>query len=146
MARPSTTQSVHWLLDTNIVSELHRPLPSAQVLQAFDMHADTSAIPMVVWHELLFGVLRLPDGRRKNNLTRFIQAVPAAIPKLSYDEPVARRHAELRAAQGTRGQPLSEPDAQIAATALVHGLTLVTRNTRDFKRIPGLKLANWFDD
>lgn len=146
MARPATLQSVHWLLDTNIVSELSRPLPSARVLQAFDVHADTWAISMVVWHELLFGTLRLPDGRRRNGLTRFIQSVPAALPKLAYDESVARRHAELRAAQGTGGQPVSETDAQTAATALVHGLTLVTRNTRDFQRIPGLKLANWFDD
>nr|WP_145552707.1 type II toxin-antitoxin system VapC family toxin [Variovorax boronicumulans] len=136
---------LRWLLDTSIVSELARPQPALAVMQAFAMHADAGAIPMVVWHELLFGVLRLPDGQRKQSLTRFVHAVPGALPKLAYDEPVARRHAELRAVQQTRGRPLAEPDAQIAATALAHGLTLVTRNARDFHGIDGLQLANWFD-
>lgn len=137
--------SLRWLLDTNIVSELARPQPSEAVMQAFAMHADASAIPMVVWHELLFGVLRLPEGQRKDSLTDFVHAVPGALPKLAYDEAVARRHAELRAVQQARGRPLAEPDAQIAASALSRGLTLVTRNTRDFDGIDGLKLANWFD-
>lgn len=136
---------LRWLLDTNIVSELARAQPAETVMQAFAMHADASAIPMVVWHELLFGVLRLPEGQRKDSLSHFVHAVPGALPKLAYDEAAARRHAELRAAQQARGRPLAEPDAQIAASALVHGLTLVTRNMRDFHGIEGLKLANWFD-
>ena len=142
----ATTPALLWLLDTNIVSELARPHPSVHVLNAFAAHADASALPVIVWHELLFGVLRLPDGQRKDALTRFVHAVPGALPKLAYDEPAARRHAELRAARQARGRPLAEPDAQIAASALAQGLTLVTRNTRDFQYIDGLKLANWFGD
>ena len=140
----ATATPLRWLLDTNIVSELARPQPSAQVLQAFAAHAHEAAIPMIVWHELLYGVLRLPDGRRKDALLRFVHTVPGALPKLSYDEPAARCHAELRAAHEKRGQPLSEPDAQIAALALTQKLTLVTRNARDFQHIDGLSIANWF--
>lgn len=138
-------RSLLWLLDTNIVSELARPQASPHVVQRFAAHAHEAAIPAIVWHELLYGVLRLPSGRRQDELTRFVHAVAGSLPKLPYDEQVARQHAELRAAQASQGRALAEPDAQIAAQALAQGLTLVTRNTRDFQRITGLRLANWFD-
>lgn len=141
----ATGTPLRWLLDTNIVSELARPEPSSLVMARFSAHAHEAAIPMIVWHELLFGVLRLPEGRRKDALLRFVHTVPGALPKLAYDEPAARCHAELRVAQERHGQPLIEPDAQIAALALTQKLTLVTRNVRDFQRIDGISLANWFE-
>ena len=143
MARANT---LLWLLDTHIVSELGRLQASARVVQRFTEHAHEAAIPTVVWHELLFGVLRLPDGRRKRDLSRFVHSVAGGLPKLAYDEAAARQHAELRVVCAARGRVLSEPDAQIAAVALCHGLTLVTRNTRDFGGLAGLRLANWFED
>lgn len=137
--------SLRWLLDTSVISELARPEPSAAVVTRFAAHAHEAAIPMVVWHELLFGVLRLPDGRRKDALLRFVHTVPGALPKLPYDESAARAHAVLRVSQERRGHPLAEPDAQIAAHAIGSGLTLVTRNLRDFQGIDDIQLQNWFN-
>ncbi|CAD5371741.1 Ribonuclease VapC [Rubrivivax sp. A210] len=135
-----------WLLDTNTISELGRAQPSAQVVQRFTHEASACALAAVVWHELWFGVLRLPTGRRRDGLTHFVRSVAGGLPKLPYTEATARKHAELRAQLAAKGRILPEPDAHIAAVAITHGLTLVTRNTRDFKGLPGLQLANWFQD
>lgn len=140
----AASAGVQWLLDTNTISELARVQASARVVQRFTEHAQAAAIPAIVWYELWFGVLRLPAGRRQEELTLFVQNVAGSLPKLPYTDSTARQHAALRATQAARGRVLSEPDAQIAAMAIEHGLTLVTRNTRDFKGLPGLRLANWF--
>ena len=134
-----------WLLDTNIISELIRPHPHPGVRQRFIEHEFELALPCMVWQELLYGLYRLPEGRRKVELTAFLFQVADALPKLAYDAAVAQRHAHLRAESAQRGRVLCEPDAHITAIALAHDLTLVTRNTRDFDGIPGLRLANWFE-
>lgn len=142
----ASTAHLRWLLDTNTISELGRLHPSPAVVQRFTEEAAASAIPAMVWQELWFGVLRLPAGRRREELSQFVQGVAGSLPKLAYTEATARQHAELRASQAARGRVVSEPDAHIAAVAIAQGLTLVTRNTRDFESLPGLRLANWFED
>lgn len=62
---------------------------------------------------------------------------------LDFDLTVARRFGELRAALLDAGHPTPTLDLLIAATASVHGLTLVTHNTRDFSHVPGLSLVDW---
>lgn len=141
----ATDADLLWLLDTNTISELGRLHPSSGVVQRFTEGATAAAIPAIVWQELWFGVLRLPAGRRREELSRFVQSVAGSLPKLPYTEATAREHAQLRATQAAHGRILSEPDAHIAAVAIHHGLTLVTRNTRDFEGLPRLRLANWFD-
>lgn len=141
----ATTAGLLWLLDTNTISELGQLHPSRQVVQRFTEEAQAAAIPAMVWQELWFGVLRLPAGRRREELSQFVQSVAGSLPKLPYTEATAREHAQLRATQAGRGRIVSEPDAHIAAVALSQGLTLVTRNTRDFEGLPGLRLANWFE-
>jgi tRNA(fMet)-specific endonuclease VapC len=136
---------IRWLLDTNIVSELARERPSAAVMQRFAQRERELALPAVVWHELLYGVARLPAGQRRQRLSDFVEQVAGALPTLAYDAAVARVHALLRADSAACGRVLCEPDAQIAATALTHGLTLVTRNLRDFDGITGLQIENWFE-
>lgn len=141
----ATTAGLLWLLDTNTISELGRLHPSRQVVQRFTEEAQAAAVPAMVWQELWFGVLRLPAGRRREELSQFVQSVAGSLPKLPYTEATAREHAQLRATLAGRGRIVSEPDAHIAAVALAQGLTLVTRNTRDFEGLPGLRLANWFE-
>ena len=63
--------------------------------------------------------------------------------QLPLDEPVARRFGDVSAALRAAGTPLPTPDLLIAATALEHGLTVVTANRRDFDPVPGLTVADW---
>jgi tRNA(fMet)-specific endonuclease VapC len=142
---PSLT-SVIWLLDTNIISELMRQAPTASVTRQFERCQHEVGLPTPVWQEMLYGVLRLPEGRRKELLRHFVQQFGAGLPKLPYDEDAARIHAELRAEMERHGRTLPMIDSQIAAIAIASGSTLVTRNLRDFEGLPGLRLVNWFAD
>lgn len=114
-------------------------------MRRFAQHEHELALPAVVWYELLYGVARLPAGPRRERSSDFVEQVAGALPTLAYDAAVARVLAQLRADSAARGRFLCEPDAQIAATALTHGLTLVTRNGRDFEGIAGLRVENWFE-
>lgn len=98
----------------------------------------------VVWHELLFGVARLPDSRRKGNLQDYLATVVApSFPILPYAEAAAEWHAEERARLAALRQTPSFIDGQIAATAHVHGLVLVTANLGHFERFEHLEVIDW---
>jgi tRNA(fMet)-specific endonuclease VapC len=107
-------------------------------------HADEVAVPAPVWHEMRYGWLRLPDGQRKDAIGRYVQAVVGCLPMLPYDASAARIHAELRAGLERAGRSLPMVDGQIAAIAIAQGLTLVSRNARDFAHLPGLRWVDWF--
>ncbi len=134
--------TVSWLLDTNILSEAMRPSPDAGVMAGLER--GELAIPAPVLHELRFGWLRMPDGKRKDAIGHYIQEVVIALVVLPYDATAARIHAEIRNEAERKGLGLPFVDGQIAAIAMAHGLTLVTRNTKDFMAIAGLRLATWF--
>ncbi len=143
-ARDAAPPALSFLLDTNIISELARPQPHATVLRLFAAHHAKAALSTPVWHELQLGCLRLPTSERRTALQDFVDHVAGALPKLAYDAKAALVHAQLRAHGQSQGRVLPFLDAQIAAIAIAQGLTLVTRNTRDFESLPGLRLANWF--
>jgi len=92
--------------------------------------------------ELLFGGLVLGDQGRQI-LRRIEDRILSVVTVLAFDEPAARRFAEVKATLQRRGEPLEDADMQIAAVALTHDLTLVTDNTRHFVRIASLRLENW---
>ena len=135
---------IAWLLDTNVLSEAARPAPDAQVMANLNRYQGELAIAAPVWHELRYGWLRMPVGQRRDAIGRFIQDVVALLPVLPYDAPAARIHAELRAQREQSGQALPFVDGQIASIAIAHGITLVTRNTRDFVNLPRLQRVDWF--
>ena len=68
------------------------------------------------------------------------------LPILPYDGTAARVHAELRADRAARSEVMAFVDGQIAAVAIAHGLTLVTRNGKGFDRIAGLRLKSWWSE
>lgn len=136
--------AVSWLLDTNTISEAMRPKPAIAVMENLARYDGELAIPAPVWHELRHGWLRMPDGQRKDAVGRFVQDVVGTLPILPYDGAAARIHAELRQLRERAGFTLPFVDGQIASVAMAHGLTLVTRNTRDFAGLAGLRLTNWF--
>lgn len=137
---------ITWLLDGNILSEPTRPTPHRAVLANLTRYEGELGVPAPVLHELRFGWLRMPQGQRRDAIGRFLLEVVGNLPVLAYDGPAARIHAELRAQREQTGQTLPFVDGQIAAIAMAHGTTLVTRNTRDFAGLSGLRLVNWFDE
>lgn len=136
---------VSLLLDTNIISELIKAEPHPHVLQQFQIYKNEIAIPSLVWHELRFGWLRMPNSKRKQAIGIFMHEVVSLLPVLPYDTTAAKIHAEIRVEAQRIGQTLPFADGQIAAITMSQGLSLVTRNTKDFELIRGLRLINWFE-
>jgi predicted nucleic acid-binding protein len=136
------------LLDTNVISELLRPAPSPAVL-SWLREPRALYLSAVTRTELLLGVA-LPAGRRRTRLDALLHETfdeRFAGRCLPFDSAAADFCAFLRAHRLRAGLPISTEDAQLAAIALAQELPLVTRNTRDFRGIPGLEVINpWLDD
>ena len=127
-----------FLLDTNVVSELTKDAPDAGVVAFLSSQTDLW-LCAVVLHELEFGVRRLPEGNRREGLRRtlaaFVTAYEGRILPLGQVE--SECAAELRGQAELREQAGRVPlgDALIAGTAMAHGLTVATRNVKDFSRM-----------
>lgn len=134
------------VLDTNVLSELMRPQPEANVMAWFDRKAKSVFfITAVTRAEILLGVELLPAGRRKEILLEaasqmFDQEFAGRC--LPFDAHAADIYAGVVGNRTRAGQPISTEDAEIAAIALTHGLPLVTRNVKDFSNIAGLVIIN----
>jgi predicted nucleic acid-binding protein len=133
------------VLDTNVVSELVRAAPDERVVAWLDdLPVAETATTAVTVAELLYGVARLPTGRRKAELE---QAVRAMIDEdfrdrvEPFDRDAAAAYALVVADRDRLGRPISVADAQIAATCRARGATLATRNTKDFQDT-GIKLVD----
>jgi predicted nucleic acid-binding protein len=119
------------LADTNLLSELPRRRPNASVLRWF-AGQETVHLSVITIEELTFGVARSTPLARAR-LGRWLDALLEARPiVLDVTPAIARASGELRAAREARGRRVAQADMLIAATALAHGLTLATRNTKDF--------------
>lgn len=127
------------LLDTNVISEMMRPSPNRRVAGFVDAIArEGIAISVVSAWEILNGIGRLPGGQRRENLAfRFRSLLEEVFEGRVFDWTLADAEAcaRLMEVKRRRGESLDHhvPDAMIAATALRHGLTLVTRNEGDFR-------------
>jgi len=136
-----------YLIDTNIPSELTRPQPEARVtawLEAAD--DDLLYFSVVSLGEIVKGVSLLTSGHKRNELDRWLETTlrpwfGARI--LSVDEAVARRWGALTAHSERKGRKLKVADGMIAATALVHDLTIVTRNEKDFAGLGTQVINPW---
>jgi len=136
--------SLRFLLDTSTISRVQGPRPDTQIAERLAAVAGDAAVASVAFHELLYGVAILPVGRRRQNLERFIEtAVTAAYVILPYDGAAAEWHARERARLQKLGRTPPFRDGQIAATAVVNGLTVVTANPRDFQAFDGLSIEDW---
>ena len=118
--------------------------PDVAVVARLQQHSPECAVAAPVWHELLYGVQRLPKGKRRAALDDYLEnVVHGAFPILAYDQLAARWHADERARLEALGKTAPFVDGQIAAIAAVNGLTVVTTNVRDFTRFKGLTVENW---
>ncbi|BAL78768.1 type II toxin-antitoxin system VapC family toxin [Bradyrhizobium cosmicum] len=135
------------LLDTNVLSEVQRPAPSAKVLAWLDtIDEDRAFISVASIAELRRGVALLEDGRRRTALAAWLaHDLPERFAGrfLPIDHAVAERWGDLMAQSRRSGVALSVMDGFFAATALANNLTLVTRNVKDFVAFGVLLLNPW---
>lgn len=133
---------MHFLLDTNAVSDLVREHPAALARLAGLGAADVLSVCTIVRGELLFGIERLPQGKRRNELYQKVLSVLATLPCHAIPGPAADEYARVKAASLSRGLSLDENDLWVAATALILGATVVTRD-RDYAAVDGLATVDW---
>lgn len=127
------------MLDTDICIYTINERP-ATVLDAFRRHEEAGlGISSITAGELHFGVARTGSARNLDALRRFLSALEVA----DFDATAAELSGSLRAWLAGRGTPIGPYDALIAAHAHALGVTLVTNNTREFERVPGLRIENW---
>lgn len=137
------------LLDTNVLSELTKPQPSLRVLTWLravpSAEIYTSSITQA---EAFLGLKQLPDGKRKNGLTRGTEQLFEGILKdrvLPFDSAAAIYYPEIILLRRAAGRPIQTADAMIAAIAIAHGYAVATRNVRDFADT-GASVVNPFED
>jgi predicted nucleic acid-binding protein len=125
------------VLDTNVLSEALKPLPSPIVLDWLAGQDSSSVFTTAVTQaEILFGVETLPAGRRRMRLLAAVEKVFAEEFEgriLAFDEDAARAFAGIVATRDRAGRPITQFDAMIAAIARSHRATVATRNTADFQ-------------
>ena len=131
-----------FLLDTNAISDLVRenqPIVSRVAALSLD---DTTVICTVVRGECLFGIERMPTGKRREALRAKMEMVLANVRCEAVPEVAADHYARIKRACQQKGTPLDEGDLWIAATTLALGAVLITRDG-DFRNIDGLEVEDW---
>lgn len=130
------------LIDTNILIEAERGRLDIGAYVS-DHEAEVFYISAITVSELLHGVHRAHDmvvkGRRAASSERFINTFTV----IPIDTAVARTHASLWAILEAAGQMIGIHDLWLAATCITHGLGIITRNVREFERVPGLVVETW---
>jgi hypothetical protein len=137
------------VLDTNVLSEALKPLPSRIVLGWLAAQQPLSVFTTTITEaEVLYGVGTLPPGKRHLRLLAAVEKMFAeefAGRILPFDEDAARAFATIVAARDRAGRPISQLDAMIAAIARSHRAAVATRNTADFQGC-GIEVINpWID-
>jgi predicted nucleic acid-binding protein len=130
------------LLDTNILSEALRANPRPKVQAKLHLHSGNFAASVITLSELRFGAMIHPEPRQL--WSKIETTLLPLVQWLTVDHAIALQAADLNADLRRKGKTVGPSDCLIAATALVHDLVLITRNTEHFKHMPGLQLENWF--
>jgi toxin FitB len=136
------------ILDTNVISEIMRPQPSAKVLAWLDaQHVQTLCTTSITWCELTLGLADMPDGKRKEGLKITLDAIHERMLKgriWAFDEAAAALFGPLMIKTQRQGQGTSMADGQIAAIAQERRMPVATRDTAPFLAA-GLKVINPWD-
>ncbi len=125
------------LIDTGLLVDLERGVTNPDVERAIG--EEDRAISVITVSELLHGVHRTTGAQRARR-SAFVEHLLAGMRAIEITEQIARVHAEIWAQLAAKGEVIGAHDLWIAATALAHGMGLASGNTREFKRVPGLRL------
>jgi tRNA(fMet)-specific endonuclease VapC len=132
---------MRFLLDTNICSaHMRRP---AKLAHRFIQHIDQLAVPTVVLGELYAGAYK---HEQSNRLLSLIDELLEEVYVIDFDVACAHQFGQLRGSSLRSGTLFSTVDLMIASVAIIHDLTLITHNTKDFENIPGLRYDDWLRD
>ncbi len=134
-----------YLVDANVLSEPTKPSPDPKVVDWLRRNEHDIVVDPVVLGELRFGILLLPRGRRRTRLESWFEAGVRRLRCLPWEVATGLRWAELLADLRRAGRSMPIKDSLIAATALVHGLAVATRNRADFAKA-GVKVVDPFID
>ena len=132
-----------FLVDANVLSETMKPAPSQRVIDWMRLYEPELAVDSNILAEIYVGILRMPKGRKRAGLEIWFETVVQHLYCIPWDSACAIRWSHLFTELEARGATMPLRDSMIAATALVHNLTVVTRNTRDFKKA-GVKVFDPF--
>lgn len=133
------TRSLRFLLDTNVVSQLVREPQGNVASQIATVGEAAVCVDVVIAAELQFGARK----KRSRKLTKQVNRILGAIQILPLESQVETHYAEIRDFLERKGNPIGANDLFIAAHARSLGLTLVTENVREFRRVPRLEVENW---
>lgn len=136
------------ILDTNVISEVMRDKTNQSVKGWFQQQSITDLyITSVTMAEVWYGLYRMPEGKRKQALLSRFQRILENIFKdsiLAFDGTHTAIYAKIRSSKDSIGNPMSNPDAQIASIAKFNDALLATRNVKDFLDC-GLTIVNPFE-
>ena len=130
---------LRYLLDTNIISDLVRRPGGTVGARIVDVGEDSICTSIIVAAELRYGVVK----SESKQLSERIDLLLSALEILPLEPPADQRYAEVRHDLATQGTAIGPNDLLIAAHALAADLTLITANTREFERVPSLRVENW---
>ena len=133
------TRTFRYLLDTNTLSDLVRQPQGVVARRIAEAGEETICTSVIVAAELRFGAEK--SGSKK--LEDRVNLILSAIEILPLESPADREYGKLRRQLTRQGMPIGPNDMLIAAQALCAGLIVVTANTGEFSRVPGLKVENW---
>jgi tRNA(fMet)-specific endonuclease VapC len=131
--------SLRYLLDTNIISDLVRRPHSPVAGRIAEVGEDSICTSIVVAAELRYGAQK----SESKQVAERIDLLLSALEILPLEPPADRRYGELRHQLTRQGTPIGPNDLLIAAHVLAADLTLITANTREFERVPFLRVENW---
>ena len=123
-----------FLVDANVLSEPTKPTPNAEVVAWLRKNERELVVDPIILGEIRFGILLLSRGQRRTRLERWFADGVGRLHCLPWDVATGLRWAELIAGLRASGRVMPIKDSLIAATALVHGLTIATRNRVDFEK------------
>jgi len=131
---------VKWLLDTNVCIAVIRRRPESALRRLRGKQVGQVGLSTITLAELEFGAAKSQQpAKARAALREFL--LPLEV--VTFDEAAAEAYGTVRAAMEKKGRPIGPLDTLIAAHALALGTVLVTSNTREFRRVPGLSVEDW---
>ena len=134
------TVQAKYMLDTNICIYIQKQAPHTLLSKFENLKPGQAVISVITWGELLYGAAK---SKKAKSVFDLLNEFASLVPVQPILVDCGKHYGRVRAELEKRGLPIGNNDLWIAAHALASDLILVTNNTREFERIPGLKLENW---